>query len=354
MKTVIYKNLENNLIEDWTVLWQRSEWANYTNSPYWLQSYLEVYPEVDYVIIAIYDAHSLVMVAPLIKVKKYGLQCYTVSPPEFAYGIPFLIDLRNESLVKETTKQLLRLGNIYLINLPEDFIRAFGKYTTTMESAIQTVNYYLPLELENGVTKISNRNKLLREIRGIEDNFTIRSFDGETSDWFTLVMTLDMQSRKHARGYSTFNNKKIVNFYRSLADHFKKHFQCNILYFAEKPIAYEIGFIVGKAYYGSQIAYSTEFKQYSPGKALLVKLIDLLGKRNIERMDFGSGESRLKSMLTKDKRSLYQVIISKNALSRTYLNQVNGIKGKLFLQLQRHGKVYSAFRKVSNMLFIKR
>src|SRR5690606_12247254 len=114
-------------------------------------------------------------------------------------------------------------------------------------------------------------------IRGIEEQFRMVSFDGTDAKGLELVFAIDKESSKEKKGYSVFKDRSIKNFYKKLSKQLGDTFLVNVLYYKDKPIAYYIGFIMKGTYYWSQNAYILEYGQYSPGKVLLVKLIDFLG-----------------------------------------------------------------------------
>jgi CelD/BcsL family acetyltransferase involved in cellulose biosynthesis len=351
MKVIIYSIIEEKLIDDWTSLWKNSSYANYTNSPQWFLSVVEAFKYKKFKVIAVYENEQLIGVAALIKVKKYGIDFYTVAPNDYVCGSPFLIDLKNNKLVSLLKQQLVLLGNTFLSNIPEEFISAFNANGQDLDSFVQALNYYLPIVFDsNGLVNIHKRNKLMREIRGIEENFTLLSYDGNTSEGFNVVFALDSQSRKQDRGYSAFENKTIKEFYENLGKNFKEYLQIHILYFKEVPIAYEIGFLIGKNYFGSQMAYISEYKQYSPGKVILVKVIDLLASKGIKMMNMGSGDSPVKKLVTEEKRMLYEVIFSQNKITRSYINHTSKMKKRLYNQIHCNIKTYTVYRKLRKFL----
>lgn len=351
MKTVIYRNIDQKVVKEWQALWEKSSFANYTNSPQWFLSTKEAFHYKDFLIIALYQKEKLVAVGGLIKERKYGLDFYTVAPNDFVCGIPFLMNLEDQEIVNGFRKQLLELGNIFLSNITEEFIEAFDKDTCEMNYAPQSTNYYFMMKHDvNGIVAISKRNKLMHEVRGIEEKFTLQSFNGTTSKGLDIAFTLDNQSRKQNRGYNIFAASEIKEFYKSLSKYFRERLLINILYFENTPIAYEIGFVIGKNYFGSQMAYISEYKQYSPGKVILVKVADLLSAKGILQWDMGSGESPVKRLVTEEKRELYQYILSKNKFTREYVMNVSNFKNYAFEQLHKHVKTYSVYRKIKKVL----
>jgi CelD/BcsL family acetyltransferase involved in cellulose biosynthesis len=347
MKTVIYKSIDKSIINEWEKFWKESSFANYANSPSWFVSVIETFSYADFAIVAVYKNEKLVAIGGLVKEKKYGITVYTAAPNDFICGIPFLFDHADNAVASALKQVLASLGIIFLSNIPEVFVSVANKNKLFTESFVQTVNYYLPLQKdEAGKAHITKRRKMLREIRGIEDQFIVKSFAGNAYDALSIVFSLDKQTSKQQKAANTFASADIQHLYLSLANHFRDSMRINILYYQNMPIAYEIGFMVGKTYYGSQIAYLSDYRHYSPGKVLLVNLLDSLVAKNVTMMDFGSGESPMKQLFTDEKRTLYSVIISSNKGVSSYLKMLFILKNYAFASLENHKKIYGFYKKL--------
>ncbi|HZE86808.1 MAG TPA: GNAT family N-acetyltransferase [Methylomirabilota bacterium] len=353
MNVVTYTKIEKKLLADWLSLWEKSANANYANAPQWFESALETFHYKEYVIVAIYDNTQLQAIGAFVKQRKYGISVYTVLPTDFVCGIPFLINLEDAEVLAIFIKKLLDLDTVFLNNIPQFGVTALQTHTHNIDVTAQTVNFFMPITKDDtGEIFVPNRKKLLRQIKDSESNFSFKSFDGTSEEGLSIVFAIDKQSRKRQRGYNTFSDGQIQAFYQSLVTHFKKNLLVNILYFEKIPVAYEIGFIAGKIYFGNQIAFIADYSQYSPGKVLLVKLIEHLGAKNIQEIDFGSGDSHTKRMLTNQYRELYQVILSKNKLTRNYMKTICPLKDRIYNKLYQNVKLYSAYRMIKKIFGI--
>jgi CelD/BcsL family acetyltransferase involved in cellulose biosynthesis len=352
MKTRIYRTIDKEVIKDWQKLWEKSPYANYTNSPQWFLSVLESFEYSDYVIIALYEKENLVVAGALVKEKKYGIDVYTVAPGDFVSGFPFLMKSKDKKLFTAIRKQLIALGNVYFTNVPEDSVLVLHKNKSDMRVTPQAANFVFSLDKDhNGNMYIAKRKKLMRSVKGIEEKFEVKSYDGTSSKALATTFSLDKNSRKQSRGYSPFVSLQIKNFYKILAKHFKENMRINILYFKNMPIAYEIGFIAGKTYFGNQIAFKYKYKQYVPGKVLIVKLLEQHTKEGIEKMDFGSGDNHIKRAFTKNYNQFYQVVVSANKFVRIYIPFLFQVKNELYNRLQEHLTIYFAYRSMRKRIF---
>jgi GNAT acetyltransferase-like protein len=350
MNGIIYKKINKEIQKAWDSLWNQSEYANNTNSFQWFQSTVDAFGYKEYAIVAVYKKDALIGIVGLVKEKIYGVPVYTVAPYDFLCGTPFLLDLDDTEAVKTFTTTLLTLGNVFFNNVPESAATLLQKNTDSIDTKRKTINYYLPLVKDaQGSVRLENRKKFLRDCHTIEDKLTVKNFDGQKEEGLTIAFTIDEQSRKEKRGYSVFANPQIKQFYQALLTHFQKHLRINILYFEKAPIAYEIGFLIGKNYFGSQMSFIAEYGKYSPGKVLLVNVIDYVASLGVTTMDFGSGDSRIKQLLTREHRFLYQVMISKNKLARTYITSLGQTKEYLFNKIRQYVKLYAAYRKIKKV-----
>lgn len=353
MRTVVYKKIDNKLLDEWQALWDISCDANYTNSPQWFLSVIETFNYLEYVVIAVYKKNTLVSIGGMVKEKKYGVTYYTVAPGDFVCGFPFLVNSNDKKILAAIKKQLLALGNVFLTNIPEEFISPFRNNKPDVRAIVQAANFVYSLDKDvNGRPYVGKRNKLLHSVKGMEELFTVKIYDGTSSEALKTVFALDKNSSKHSRGYSAFASSEVKDFYRNLAKHFKENMRINILYYKNVPIAYEIGFTAGKTYFGNQIAYKSKYKKYVPGKVLIVNLLESHAKEGgIEKMDFGSGDNHIKRAFTKNYNQFYQVVVSESKFINTYIPLLFKVKNELYTVLQDHLTIYFAYRSVKKRIF---
>lgn len=345
MKTIIYTQLEQKFITEWISLWEKSQSANYVNSPHWFLSIIDTFNYKNYKVIAVYKNKNLVAVASFIQTKKYALSFYTLPPLNFVYDLPFLVTLKDTNVVKTLFDEVKALGNVFIENIAEQDLLSLKQYLPTMHSTSPTMNYYLNFEKnESGKVIISHRKKLMKKVKDNVDKWRLEAYTGENIDALHIVFTIDHESRKQSRGYSTFADKQIKEFYLSLAKYFKKSFQIFILYFEEKPIAYRLGFIVGETYYGSQTSFLKDYQQYWPGSVLLVLVTEYLDTIGVKKIDFGSGDTQSKRSFSNGSRVLKNSIISANILIKHYVNTISLLKNYMFNFLTKNMGIYSVYR----------
>jgi CelD/BcsL family acetyltransferase involved in cellulose biosynthesis len=351
MKTIIFTTLDTAVMKQWEDLWHTSPFANYTNSPFWFRAGIETFNYQQFVIIAVYDGENLVGIAGLVKEKKYGITFSTVAPSDFVCGVPFLIDPENTRTMHAFGKELQKLGTVCLANIPEDFVTMLQAAVPGVEIASSTVNYYVDVQKnEQGAVEVRHKRRLLRRSEMIEAALALRSFSGSDSEALQVAFAIDQESNKQTRGYNAFASSQTQTFYQSLAKYYQKQFHLYILYHHEKPVAYQIGFLVGKSFFCSQIAFVKEYGMYSIGRSLLIRLIEKLGTAGVAVIDFGSGEDHVKKSLAKQQRMLHSLIISPSRSKRIYLKQLDQTKSYLYAYLHEHVRLYTTYRKLKNIL----
>lgn len=345
MKTEIYRTVDQKLLSRWLRLWQNSEYANYINGPQWFVSVMESFPFKKYVVIATYKRGRLVAIGALVEDRRYGLDILSTVPSDFVNGFPFLVNVKNKTILQSFMGSFGKLPVIVLDNVP----REYSKIIKSTRQEIGTIPYGLNFRLSLGHDLNSyfnrHRSQLVRATRGKEEKFRLRVYSGHNKKALETVFNIDDNSRKVDRGYGTFTDKNIKKFYESLATNFKENFKINILFYENTPIAYEMGFLVGSTYYGSQIAFTSKFYSYTPGKVLAVYLVESLARRKIAVVDFGSGDNHLKRAITDTYRELDKVIISKNPIVRIYLISAYKYKDKIFKYLYSNKNAYYVYRK---------
>src|SRR5258708_2889978 len=158
MKTILYIKLEEKFINDWVSLWENSLHANYVNSPHWFLAILHTFNYQNYKIIALYRNNKLAVVSAFIKEKKYGVDFYSMLPGDFVYGIPILGDLQDTELFTTLVAELVKVGNIFMENIPQDIAFNLKKYIPTMHTTPSSLNYYFNFE-KNNENKIIIKNR---------------------------------------------------------------------------------------------------------------------------------------------------------------------------------------------------
>jgi predicted N-acyltransferase len=208
----------------------------------------------------------------------------------------------------------------------------------------------MPLEKDaSEQVLIKNKNKIMRKAQDIENDIHMTTYNcGSSIDALNIAFAIDNISTKRSKGYNAFASKKIRNFFKSLAKNYKEKLLVNVLYDKTKPIGYEIGFAVKNTFYGNQIATVAGYEKYSLGRIFIIKLIESLNKKSINKIDFGSGEDHIKKSFTKNYQTLYTIIISKHRHTHMYLNIMLRFNYLTYKLLQQRPDIYAIYRSLKN------
>lgn len=351
IQTIIVSSLDEKLLKEWEALWHASPEANFVNAPYWFLSVIDTFQYSDYRIVAVYKDKRLLGIVGLIKEKIGGIDCFTVPPGDFVCGTPILGDINDKEFVEALIKKLLLLGPVFFDNVSIALNESLRKVTSSISAAPFSINLYLDFEKdENGQVIVPKKKRMLREAKAVENKFSFKSIEGNSANkFFDTAFLIDAKSRKHLRGYNAFSDDTIQQFYKSLAKHFQKNVLLNFLYFEDHPVVYEMGFLIGQTYYGSQIAFDDHYRQYAPGKVFEVKLIEHLFSKGVKRIDYGSGDNFIKRTLANGQQPLFKLILSKNPFIRLYINMMYQSKDVLFTLLTKNPQVYSVYRSIKKV-----
>ena len=351
MRAVVYIKLTEKVFNEWELLWKRSPNATYANSPYWFKTILECFEYNNYKVITLYKNRTLKGVLGLVRIYKYGIGVYTLPPTDHVCGIPFLVDIDDTQSVSKMYDEILKQGVVYFENMPEYMIDRLKKINSNLHAHPMSVNYHLILQKNSqGTADFANRKELLRRVKKEKESFTFKSYSGSSVLGLKTVYKIDNISRKQTRGYNVFADPIMRKFYETLGKIFSTLMRINILYYQTSPIAYEIGFVAGNRYYGNQLGFAEEFKNYSPGKVISAFLGDYLLSKGFREIDFGSGNSHLKHLLTNTKRKLYVVVLSQNRGSAFYIHHASKMRNILFDTIEQHKRIYTGYRKMKTLM----
>lgn len=343
MKNIIYSELNKKIISDWRQLWKTSSYANYFNTPEWFIAALEAFHYKEYRIVCLYKQKQLVAIIPLVKQVKYGFPFYTI-PGDYTCGVPFLIEKYNKYTLKQLFNAFEPIGNIFLDEIPVSVAKDIVAFSQTSVTFHCSVNHVLTRETKKE-TFLVNRSKAMKRVKKIEEKFTLKRVDD-----IQIALLIDEKSSKQAKGYNIFSDKHIAQFYQILSEKLKKYFFLHVLYFESVPIAYEIGFLINKHYYGNQMAFDSNYRNYSPGKIILIKKIDEWNKENVLTIDFGSGDNEFKRFFASENNILDKVIVAKNPFMRNYIKIIYQSKNYIYKKLTQNIKFYSLYKNIRRKL----
>ena len=133
----------------------------------------------------------------------------------------------------------------------------------------------------------------------------------EISRWLDAVMDLDRRSPKGQRGDGIFHKAPARAFYRLLLENMaaKGRVRLGILTINGRLAAYEIGFVGRGAYRMHNMAYDAEFAECSPGRLLMLDMLERMMAQGIPAYDFMQNDQEFKRQMSTHESRLWDLII---------------------------------------------
>lgn len=152
------------------------------------------------------------------------------------------------------------------------------------------------------------RHELNREKRILFDSKNVTFHRIKTKDeqeqGLETLFQLHKARSKEKRITSTFAGSSILNFHRAIARIFLElgWLHLYVLKNGDKVISAAYCFEFGKRFYYYQSGLDPQWQQYSPGKILILKMLEVVFNNDILEFDFLGGEEGYKFFWTKDIR----------------------------------------------------
>jgi len=353
MQVKIIDRPTDELFCDWLKLWQKSNSAGYINHPSWFLSAYNTRPHDRYAILTIYEKNNFVYLLPLCQQSQFFIPFFKI-PGLFGSGTPYLIDdsvpeVQRKEILDRANKSFGKIGNILIDDI---YIETARDLDTTGEGIIKaSKNHRLFIDHSKDIINIKHRSKILHRSKKIEQYLELDTYrsDQITEDVLKVLLHIDNNSSKKAKGYNIFGHTQNVVFFTFLFDLMRENIIVNVLKYKGDPVAYCVGFIVKDIYYGYQIAFMNSYSNYALGKAVIVHTIESFRNTNVNIVDFGSGDSDYKKCFSPDEKDLYKVVISKYHIIRFIVKTL--YTGELFLykKLIKNKDFYATYR-----VFIKK
>lgn len=326
-KTAIIKQIDEKLISEWKQLWEKAENANMFNSYEWFANSLELSENKGYEIYVCYENDTLVALLPLTKYKCFGVEVLGTCNKEHLIDTAFLIEKYDRKLFKHFFEAILKKKNIYLQKVDEKAASLLHSLFPHLFISLMSVNPTIDLTQDPyqfaSPSMIAQVQRIIRK-NANQLNLVMQSED--LKKHFEIMMQLQKESSKHLHSMDIFTDKENKTYYESLVKNCSKFIRINILYFENKPIAYEFGYKYKNCYVGDQIAFHNDYRKLNPGKTMMYLLFAYLKKIDVKILDMGGGISSYKMSYTKDYRSLFNIYYSENIFIMIWWKMINKVR----------------------------
>jgi CelD/BcsL family acetyltransferase involved in cellulose biosynthesis len=153
---------------------------------------------------------------------------------------------------------------------------------------------------------------------------------------FNDILYIEENCWKHKRGTSIAAKKNQIEFFQHLCVNASKKglLRLGFLLLNNEPIAYEMGLVKDKTYYGLKGSYHEKYSKESPSTILLARLIEDLIRDGITEYDFVAEPYEWQSRWTDELRWHRSVVIYNNTVNAklyligNYLQKMKGLVKK--------------------------
>lgn len=148
------------------------------------------------------------------------------------------------------------------------------------------------------------RNRLKSKFRKLGDlgDVTFGPTFETPQQAFEEFVSLESKGWKGKRKTAIASNRKVLHYYQSLAHEFarRKELLPYALRLNGKAIAMHFGLYLHGTYYAPKVTYDENYAKFSPGQVLVDKVIEDLGTRNAQKIDFLGPTAPWKSVWAND------------------------------------------------------
>ena len=137
------------------------------------------------------------------------------------------------------------------------------------------------------------------------------------------MFAIDQKSGKQRHSKDIFSNKEERDFYTNIVKYCQRFVQLCFLYYENTPIAYSFNFKNRKIYVGYQTSYLLERRKLSPGKVMIIYMLEKLKKDSADLLDLCGGISYYKQEFTLKYYFQHNLYYSKSFLVMKWWKLIN-------------------------------
>ncbi len=294
----IHTTVEPQLFEEWQRLWEHSPLAHMHNSPQWFQVCHDGLKQKDSFLLTVRDDERLVVVFPLVKEKRFGINAICNIGRQYTDVSTLLLAEDKQELLDCVITKLMQMGNLYLGKFTPETTAALCMRYPQLAKQYASESYYLPLDPDPlAFMSGKNRNKLKKRLKDYRDHVSFSCYYDDP-DGISAVFEVEKKSTKAKEGKASFLTPGEQYFLQSITQHFKENFLIGVLSYKGIPIAYGTGFVYKHTFQAFITAHEGSYRFLSPGKLLTFYLFEEVKKRQITLFDFSRGRNDFKRDFT--------------------------------------------------------
>jgi CelD/BcsL family acetyltransferase involved in cellulose biosynthesis len=352
----IYEDMER--IKEYQAEWDRMFAADAYEASLslaWAQALIKSHLNGDaFSLVVLRDSTEILGLVPIVirRIKKRGVSLLTVFP------LSEYFNTHSDLLLKKPTKELLEVlfkalfslkyqWDVFRINRFVETNPVLGlieynlknnfpcKYDIRRSEPSYFIEFggsyedYLNGKSANFRHKLKSVSKKMRSLGEVA--FLGHQDFHDFAKLYSIILSIEEKSWKHKHGTAITSTEKQRTFYKEL---FKSAFdkgwlRLGLLYLDREPIAFEVGLVKDKKYYGVHGSYNETFKKDNPGTLLLAQFIKDLIRDGIEEYDWFGEPFEWESRWT-DKFRWHKSLLIYNSTPKARLFYfINSLKNKL-------------------------
>lgn len=320
------EQVDTTLKNEWKGLWNRAENATIFNSYEWFNAVSKLKKEKIY-IFCCYKNKKLVALVPLQKDRCFGVPVYTTLCNERLGDTSFLMETYEPKLFQYFFANIFKKKNVFLQKFDDKAAKLLHKFFPHLLIPLISVNPTITFDGDPFASASQSMiNQTKRLMRKNEKTITFKMYDRDLKKHYKTMLKLHDATAKSKKDMNIFSDENNKKYYESLVDNCSQNVRISFLYFNNTPIAYEYGFQYKNIYVGEQIAYHYDYRKLSPGKMMVLHIIEHLKRIHVNNLDMGGGISSYKQAFTKDYRLLYNVYSSPNLAIRVWWGLFNALR----------------------------
>jgi CelD/BcsL family acetyltransferase involved in cellulose biosynthesis len=278
----------------------------------WTQALLKTHllSDDEFLVIMLKDSERIVGIIPIVirKGRNYGISVVHAFPIAELYNThsDLLIDGLNAELAKAFISALFNIGHKWDVFRLRGFVETNpvleGIECYLKDSPLhyeirrEEPSFFIPLGnsyddyLKQRSASFRNKLKICtKRLQSIGDVTYSKIRDSQHIDEaYNYILYIEEKSWKHKNGTSITAKNIQREFYKHLCENASKKgwLRLAFLFLNSEPIAYEMGLVKDKKYYGLKGSYHEKFKKESPPTVLIARFIEDLIDDGITEYDF--------------------------------------------------------------------
>lgn len=329
LSITFHTSLSASLRSQWEGLWDTAKTGNIFNSPAWYDMAMTEYTPASVLIITAHEKERLVGILALTDTNVLGVSALAPLCVEYVVDDPFLFGEEREDLRKLFFQTLFTKGNVFLPKLRTQLAHEIQVENPGVFLHLMSVNPYVEIGQDPlRFVSHTNRKQLLRLVRKQEENwsFTVANTQETLKSALQAMFAIDLHSGKKQKNMDIFSKDENRTLFENFVKYFPTHVRIALLSYEQKPTAYIFNFVHGDYCLNYQTSYLAEHRKLSPGKIVIIKMLEYAKEQALRVFDFCGGISAYKQEFAGSYFVQYNLLYSRNPVIRSWWKVVTKIR----------------------------